>query len=375
MPTLIMDCFGLAPFRLELIRQYFAGRDSDVQIVSSNWDHFKKQRRVSNSPHLVYLPTLPYYKNISVRRMVSHWLFARSAFAYAEKLRADTIYTHVPPNSMAHFARRYKEKHPETKMYLGLIDLWPESMPIGAAKKYFPFTLWRAMRDKALAAADIVTPECDLYKHLLRGTPGMEDARTLRLVNEDHGLYSPEVPPLDALRLCYLGSVNTIIDIPLIASLIKELSRYKKIELHIIGDGQSRDELLTATRNAGAQVFFYGITFDTELKREIYRRCHFGLNITKPQVCVGLTMKSIDYFEAGLPLLNNIGGDTWNWVEEQKAGFNITAKNTTEAAKKAAVVSPAELMPMRQASRAVYDDHLSVPAFTARLHEIFDSSI
>ena len=153
MTTLIMDCFGLAPFRLELIRAYFAKRDSDVRIISSDWDHFKKQRRTSASKEVIYLPTLPYHKNISVRRMISHWLFARSAFAYAEKAHADVVYTHVPPNSMAHFARRYKEKHPETKMYLGLIDLWPESMPTGALKEHFPFTLWRSMRDKALAAA------------------------------------------------------------------------------------------------------------------------------------------------------------------------------------------------------------------------------
>ena len=95
-----MDCFGLAPFRLKLLYEYFAPKDKCVQVVSSDWDHLKKQRRISDAPYLVYLPTLPYYKNISVRRMVSHWLFARSAFAYAEKLRADTIYTHVPPNSI-----------------------------------------------------------------------------------------------------------------------------------------------------------------------------------------------------------------------------------------------------------------------------------
>ena len=371
MTTLIMDCFGLAPVRLKLMYEFFSQRDDRVQIVSSDWDHFKKKRRASDSPHVVYLPTLPYYKNISVRRLVSHWLFARSAFAYAEKLTAETIYTHVPPNAMAHFARRYKERHPRSKMYLGLIDLWPESMPVGPMKNRFPFTLWRAMRDMALAAADIVTPECDLYRQLLRGTPGMDDAPLLRLVNEDHGLFSPEVPSLDALRLCYLGSVNTIIDIPLIASLLGEIARHKKVELHIIGDGENRDTLLNAAKDAGAEAFFYGITFDAEKKRDVYRRCHFGLNIMKPQVCVGLTMKSIDYFEAGLPLLNNIGGDTWKWVASRGAGFNIATGDAGTTAQKALTATASQLAHMRQNSRAVYDEFLSVPAFNARLNEIF----
>ena len=36
----------------------------------------------------------------------------------------------------------------------------------------------------------------------------------------------------------------------------------------------------------------------------------------KDSVFVGLTMKSIDYFEAGLPILNTIKGDTWKFVDE-----------------------------------------------------------
>ena len=37
----------------------------------------------------------------------------------------------------------------------------------------------------------------------------------------------------------------------------------------------------------------------------------------KQEVFVGLTMKSIDYFEAGLPIINNIHGDTWNIVKDR----------------------------------------------------------
>ena len=48
----------------------------------------------------------------------------------------------------------------------------------------------------------------------------------------------------------------------------------------------------------------------------------FGINMMKPGICVGLTMKSIDYFCYGLPLINNIPGDTWKLVEKEQIGIN-----------------------------------------------------
>ena len=63
-------------------------------------------------------------------------------------------------------------------------------------------------------------------------------------------------------------------------------------------------------KSAGAEVFYHGKVFDSKEKNRIFETCHYGLNIMKDSVFVGLTMKSMDYFE-GLPIINNIQGDTW----------------------------------------------------------------
>ena len=44
----------------------------------------------------------------------------------------------------------------------------------------------------------------------------------------------------------------------------------------------------------------------------------------KNSVFVGLTMKSMDYFEGGLPIINNIHGDTWDMIDENGIGVNIS---------------------------------------------------
>ena len=371
MKTLIMDCFGLSPFRTELLRSYFAGRGDEVLAVTSDWDHYKKQRRTSVPPGTVCLPALSYRRNISLRRAASHYFFARDAFAYAEKVHADAVYTHVPPNSMAYFAALYKKRHPAARLYLSLIDMWPETMPGLAARNSFPFTLWRRLRDSAFPAADIIVCECQLYIDRLRGVPGIEKAQRLYLAVQDPGFFSAGVPRSETLNLCYLGSINNIIDIQLIAQLTAALSRCRPVQLHIIGDGENRQKLLDAARSAGAAVHFYGLTFDAELKRRVFAQCHFALNVMKPQVCVGLTSKSLDYFAAGLPLLNTIAGDTAGWVNRFGAGFNIT--DAAETAARVLALSPEAMGKMRAASRGIYDRYLSVPAYTARLHKIFDA--
>ena len=47
----------------------------------------------------------------------------------------------------------------------------------------------------------------------------------------------------------------------------------------------------------------------------------------KNEVCVGLTMKSIDYLSFGLPIINNIPFDTWNIVNKYNCGINIDSFN------------------------------------------------
>ena len=75
------------------------------------------------------------------------------------------------------------------------------------------------------------------------------------------------------------------------------------VTLHIIGDGESKQELIDAAKAGGATVEYHGKIHDPQDKQDIFDKCHFGLNIMK-SVCVGLTMKSIDGFLS--PIINNI---------------------------------------------------------------------
>lgn len=294
-------------------------------VYTSDFRHFEKCRRKDKKDGFIYFHAMPYKKNMSIARMKSHWMLANSIFKEAEKQDFDLLWVLVPPNSFVKAGSKYKKNHQNVKLIFDLIDLWPETMPISKFKSLPPFIFWKNLRDKYLNAADVIVTECDLYHQKLPESI-KEKLHTIYLARkikeENNQLSLPE----DRISLCYLGSINNIIDIAVITDLIKTIKAYKNVEIHIVGDGEKRDELISACENVGAEVIYHGRVYEPKEKEKIFASCHYGLNIMKNSVFVGLTMKSIDYFEAGLPIINNIHGDTWNIIDKFNIGFNLDSK-------------------------------------------------
>lgn len=140
--------------------------------------------------------------------------------------------------------------------------------------------------------------------------------------------------PRDRAEIAYLGSINNLIDIPRISAFLRALSSFLPVRLHVIGDGESRAAFFQASKDAGAEVVFHGPVFEEVEKDRILRSCHFGLNVMKPSVCVGLTMKSVDYLRHGLPLISTIAGDTEELI--QSRGFGLVFEEPESAAKRTA---------------------------------------
>lgn len=85
---------------------------------------------------------------------------------------------------------------------------------------------------------------------------------------------------------------------------------------------------------------------------------------------VGLTMKSIDYLENGLPLINNIAGDTSNFVNEYLIGFNYI--NTDSVVEQLVNLTQTEYEEMSLASRKTWEKYLSWESNIGALEKIID---
>ena len=273
----------------------------------------------------------------------------------------DLLWVLVPPNSFVKDTKKYKYSHPSVKVVFDIIDLWPETMPVGNIKKVFPFTLWRNFRDKNIRSADFVVTECSLYSEMLSKVLKSIDHETIYLAKTNIQ-YNPHLSLSDdILRLCYLGSVNNIIDIDSICRIILYFRNCYNVELHIIGDGEQINELVNKSIASGASVFNHGKIYNREEKQKIFDKCHYGLNIMKKTVCVGLTMKSVDYLDLGLPIINNIKGDTWDIVDKYMIGINYSDNCDL----------PIKYdFSMRRNARSFFENELSYDVFRHRIDDI-----
>lgn len=335
--ALLISCFNWYKTRLEPIRNILIDKGYKVTVLIADFDHIRKRTISVKYAECTYLPVPQYKSNISLQRIYSHLTFGKAVKKQLSTQQPDLVYVLVPPNNIAKYCAAYKNSHTHTKLILDIIDLWPESFPYGSnIKNIFPFTIWKNWRSTCIKVADYVFTECDLYQEKLKGILPKSKTSTLHLFKEQTeterklvlDVIHKKETDTKTVKFAYLGSMNNILDTEGITNVIKAfLAQGYNTELHAIGKGESEERFKTAVEQTGCKTFFHGPIFDECAKIKILAPCDYAFNMMRNTVEVGLTIKSIDYLSYGLPLINNIKGDTWRFVEEQKIGVNI---NTSE---------------------------------------------
>ena len=318
--------YAFPSHRTELLKEYYTSKGFEVKTITSDFSHRSKTYVKPDADTIIHVRE--YHKNLSVDRLLSHIEFSKGARKACESLNPDIIHCLVPCNSLVKELSKLKKRNNNMKLVFDIIDLWPESMPIKRFKGFFPFKIWKNLRDKYLKFADVVFCECELYKQYIhRG-------KVLYWTNGQNCLeMNPELKE-DEISFCYLGSMNNIIDIDLITRFLEACSKRKKCVLHIIGNGEAKETLITDALCVGVNVIDHKEIYDQASKQEIFDECNYGINVMKPSVVVGLTIKSLDYMCGGLPIINTIQGDTKQFCEMWDIGFNLSEKNIKSIAKK-----------------------------------------
>lgn len=332
--AVLISCFDWYKKRLEPIRELLVSLGYDVTVLMSDFNHVKKAEIVERHPECTYIHVPSYKKNISLNRIKSHFVFGKCVKNKLDQLSPDFIYLLLPPNNTAKYCFQYKGNHPDTKFVIDIIDLWPESMPIGFFRKTPIAWIWKKWRDDAIKIADYVFTECDLYQEKLVDILPPKKTSTLYLfkerTEEEKKLIEETIRNKKkdgVVRFAYLGSMNNIIDIDGVCHVLKKyVNSGRKCELHAVGDGESRKKFERLVREIGVETYFYGPIFDEIKKIKILAPCDYAFNMMKECVSVGLTIKSIDYLSYGLPLINNIKGDSWKMVRVDALGINVSDK-------------------------------------------------
>ena len=328
----IVSCFGWYDKRLYFLYDKLEDSNYIVKYYTSDYTHGGKGRREELDDRFTYIHVPTYKKNISFRRFYSHYIFAKKTSIELNKEKPDLVYVLTPPNMVAKIAAQYKKKNPNTKLVIDIIDMWPESFPNTLIRKTPIYSIWKGFRNKSLIIADKIVLECDYYRECIDGVL-IDKCSTVRLQKKcSYSDIDDSRAVIDSLKnsipskrisLCYLGNANNIIDLESIQRIFSALkSEGYSVILHFIGRGSSKQALLDIANENCSEVYDYGVIYDEHEKRRVMNMCDFGINMMKSTVEVGLTLKSIDYLSCGLPLLNNIKGDTWDLIIKNKIGLN-----------------------------------------------------
>lgn len=329
----------------------------DVIYVTSDFDHMTKKRYCFNEyKNSKQLHVISYKKNLSISRILSHLMFSYKTFYMLLACKPELVYVEVPNNSLVKSSAKYKKIN-NAEIIVDIFDMWPESMPVKTKNMIvnWGFDIWRNFRNKNLKFADQIWIECDYYRELLSAQKinlPME-TKYLKLKNAETSIEMKVSE--EEIDLCYLGSINNIIDISLIEKIVSEFAKNKRTRIHIIGDGERKDEFLDILKKNSIEIIDHGKVYEIDKLQEIFDQCWFGINVLREDLAIGITMKSISYFRGGLPIINTVQGDTSRFVEECNIGINVDRHDVKSCVLRILNITKDDLACMKNNTRNLFE--------------------
>ena len=364
MKAVFISCFSHYDTRIKYFEEFFKTQGIETILLFSSFDHISKKPKKYDLPNVRPIKVPPYRTNISLQRIRSHIIFAKKVKMELDRIKPDYIYTIVPPNHLCKELALYKVENPDVKIIYDIYDLWPETFPNSFIKRE---TFWRKLRDDNMWAADKVYLECEYYTRLLKKASDPAKTEVLHLTREDLGL-TDITPAEDHMEFCYLGSINNIFDTENIVRFLSAVDAKKKVLFHIVGDGEKRQELIEALEIAEIDYEYHGIIYDKEELKKIFSHASFAINMYINNVEIGITMKSIDYLQLSIPIINMNIKDMAYFLREYRAGFTVNEKNLEYAAGRIADIRYEKWQTLHQNSRKLFTEVFSEDKFREKLN-------
>ncbi|MGI6629397.1 MAG: glycosyltransferase [Bacillota bacterium] len=125
------DFDGNGNNRFNYIADLLSLHGNDVELVTTDFSHSRKQRRsesINQSNFQVTMCHEPIYlKNVSLKRFYSHYVMGQNLKKYLEtRKKPDVIYCAVPSLDAGKVAADYAKKN-NVRFIIDVQDLWPEA--------------------------------------------------------------------------------------------------------------------------------------------------------------------------------------------------------------------------------------------------------
>lgn len=327
--------------RFQYIANYL-NKKYEVYLFTSDFIHLEKEfcdenikNKYSYNIHLIHEPG--YKKNISIKRAISHIMFAFNLKKEIKNMRKpDLIYCAYPTMTSAYFMGKFAEKN-KIPFILDIQDTWPESISAGLNTKnlfvrgcMFPFTLYANM---IYRLADIVIGVSETYAN--RGKVKKSKAKefiSVYIGAEGNKFENTDINNMiektkDEIWVTYIGTLSYSYDIETALDAFGLLKNEKRdnIKLYILGIGPDYKKLKEKAMKLdilNKTVFFKGLLEYTEMIMYL-KKSDIALNAIKKDSLGSITNKFGDYVSAGLPILNSCcSEEVLSLIEEKELGEN-----------------------------------------------------
>lgn len=318
---------GYRPQRYWLMAEAFAAAGHDVVLWTQDWSHAKKSRRTADpsgtSFTLKYVHVPGYERNICLKRIWSHWVFAKTWAAEAGQMESKPQLTVVssPPLFIGREVRRFC-KRMKSSYVVDIMDAWPETFERVVPR--WSLYWMRMIASGNYRFADGITAVTKSYLDLARRY-GAECPMLLCY----HGIHLPQRPVERRkgrasaglpVKLVYIGNMSLSYDL---ATVVDSVKADEGLSLDLAGSGPDEPSLRQRAEGC-SRIRFHGYLGGDEL-RALLGRADVGVVPMFDESCVGVPYKLADYAAAGLPVASSLHGETAELLASHNAGVTYRA--------------------------------------------------
>lgn len=341
------------PMRAGLLAKMLSENGHDVTWWTSSVNHFSKTIYPQSSlkecflpcgTKLIFLKSILYKKNLSIRRLINHFGTARQFKKLAPNSpKPDIVICSFPTVELSYSVVNFckKENIPVLVDIRDLypdvyITLFPRALRSMAKVLFYPM-LW--MTQKIMRQATGLIAISDTYlrwglKHAKReqgkydGVFPLAYPKSEVQISLDPQFTATFEKLVDKKLIFYVGSFVSSIDLETVIRAAKLLQEKNKDEFHFIlsGDGGYKEQWKDMAKEL-QNVTFTGWV-DSNQINWLASHSWVGLGAYKKNALMSLPNKIFEYMSFGLPILSSLEGETREFLEMNGCGLYYEAGNT-----------------------------------------------
>ena len=355
---------GYRPMRFWLMSEAFRKAGHDVVYWTSDFSHANKKKRVLDFGievpfEIEILETEPYFKNVSLSRLMSHRKLAKTFLKVArEAIRngrykaPDLIIASSPPLGLVDASHTIASEA-GAKVIVDIMDAWPETFERVVPRIF----LWplRQLAKRNYLRASAITTVADNYIVLARSYGFSKDIRRFyHGITKGASPHSPHPPTGTVpLRIVYAGNMGRSYDLVTAVEAVGELGALATLD--IAGKGEQEETLKELVERKGITgVKFHGYLSESELG-ELLKKSDVGLIPMDPSSCVGIPYKLADYAKSSLAIVSSLGGESARLLNEYGAGVSYLFGESASLVQAVKSLLP-RLAEMRKAASRMLDE-------------------